>query len=157
MLSRNSALKLSTKLGLCLVKVLHAREKERERERKRKGRGEPTRAERTEETEKDVPCAASDLPSSNEVLTAQSTEEEKRNPGRPQERKGGRRKRREERNGSGNSGPRIPKKPAAFSPQKQSTKASKQKGAAPESTPIPHHVSATSECHAISNAYVKIS
>ena len=121
MLARNSALKLSTKLGLCLIKVLHAREKKRERERERerekkkeraRERG-PARAERTEEKEKDMPCAVSDLPSSNEaVLTAKSTEEEKRNPGRPQEKKGGRRrKRRGERNGSGNSGPKNPQKP----------------------------------------------
>ena len=61
---------------------------------------------------KDMPCAASDLPSTSEaVLTAHRRGEEKPRPTPREERGKKKGKRREERNGPGNSGPRIPKNP----------------------------------------------
>ena len=95
-------MKLSTKLGLCLVKVLHAREKKRKKDRKRekengKGRGEPARAERTEKKERERSLCCTDLPRRWPVLQTQSQGSKEDNPSRPQEEKRGKKKEKEGR------------------------------------------------------------
>ena len=84
-------------LSLVCMQEKREREREREEEEEEEG-GRPGQRERRKK-EKDMPCAAPHRPTKRRCPAGTHTEEEKRNPSRPQEQKGGRRrrKRREEK------------------------------------------------------------